>query len=345
MLRSRFHLDLAGSYDRNVDFPRRSERHFGRIEVEKIVEVRTVALKPPVGFGNRKVQVQVAAPIDSFISLPPDFHRHGILYSGRDVDALLNLENHVALPTAFRTRMFDDLSVSMAFRTRHRLFDDPENRLHALSDPSGPRAIRANLRIAPFFGTSPRAIRANLAAFVGNFLTPALDGLFEARFHPDFDIVADFPSASGSAGLEAPSEKRFENVGKIEVRRKPSSGKTGSFRLSGPVVGGLFRRVGKRGVRFVHFLEFGFFFLVPAVPVGMEFHRLFPVRLFYLFGRSPPGNPENVVKFESHAKNLRNIGRKTPIRKKGFLKRKFVRQCILGILFGNGNEARRGKNL
>lgn len=345
MLRSRFYLNLMGSYDRNVDLPRRSKRHFRRIEIEKIVEVRTVALKSPVGIRNREMKIEIPRSVDSLMSFPADFDRHGVLYSGRDVDAFLGLENHVTLPAALRTRMLDNFPVSLAFRTCHRLFDDSENRLHALSDPSGSRAIGTNLRIASFFGTGSRTIRANLTAFVGDFLASALDGLFEARFYPDLDIVADFPSASGSTGLETSSEKRFENIGKIEVRRKSSSGKTGSFRLSGSVVSGLFRRVGKRGVRFVHLLEFGFFFLIPAIPVGMEFHRLFSIRLLYLFGRSPAGNTENVVEFESHAENLRNTGRKTPFRREKFLKRKFVHQCVCEILFGNGNEARRGKNL
>ncbi len=312
MLRPRFYLDLTGSYDRNVDLPRRSERHFRRIEIEKIVEVRAVAFEPPVGFGNRKVQVEIAVPVNSLVPLAPDFHRHGIFYSSGNVDALLGFENHVAFAAAFRARMFDDLSVSMAFRARYRLFDDSENRLHALSDPSGSRAIGASLRFAPLFGTRSRAIGANVAALVGDFLASALDGLFEARLHPNFDVVADLPSPSGSAGLETASEKRFENIGKIEVRRKSSSGKTGSFGLSGSVIGGLFRGVRKRGVRFVHLLEFGLFLLVSAVSIGMKFHRLFSIGLFYLFGRSPAGNPENVVKFESHAENLRNTERKTP---------------------------------
>src|SRR5204863_1626741 len=213
--------------------------------------------------------------------------------AGRHVDAQRFLRLDPAVSPARGARIRDDGALSSAGGARRDGEELTEERLrlttHLPRAPAGP----AGCHVRPRLGAAPPARGARLERLDPHLLRrPGRDlverqpqGDLQVRPTTDLPLLAPAAAEDRVEATQVPevAHEDVERFGEIEVREaEPARAPAPQPGLAVAIVGGPFVGVAAPLVRFGDLLELVLGRFVPAVAVGVEFHREATIRLLDL---------------------------------------------------------------
>src|SRR5690606_12929476 len=202
---------------------------------------------------------------------------------------------------AFRARIADGLALAMTLRAGAL---DGEEALGCTNAPCA-SAHLAGDRLGSGLGAGAGAIVTHDGRRHVDLGRLAGEGFLERHFHVVAQISATFATARGAT---APPHHVAENV--FEYVREAAAGKAATaahaaiFKggMTEAIIGCALLRILEAFISLVDFLEFGFAFGIPRIPVGMILHRKLAERaLEFLLVRSLL-NAESFVVIRLHVR-------------------------------------------
>ena len=257
--------------------------------------------------GNRDIDEKITSrtAIGSRITATGTAQGLSIIDTGRDRQLDVLLRRDVALATAVRTLLLDDLTRAMAVRTGHHLLHRTEHALLCHHHLSTAAALRTGLWLCARLRARTVTLRAGILIPDLDGLLTALDGLVEADTNTRTDRLTTgrLVSSTGTAiGGESPTtaeaEQVSENIGEVhatEVEATIACTLTSCrVRIEGCMAIGVIRlsllRIRKNCIGLVAFLKSGFRLLITWIRIRMVLSAQIPVCLFYLIVRRIAGH-------------------------------------------------------